>query len=511
MLSLSMPKHVAPSYAARHEAMATTFTLTVAGAEPVYVRQAAAAAFRELNRMESLLSRFREGSDVFRINRLARGQATVVDPDTFECLGLADEVCRASGGAFDVAYACPAAAPRFALEPASYSVRALADGLRIDLGGIGKGYALDRMAAVLADWEIVSALLAASTSTLVALDPPPGEPGWPVTLGPDRDEYVLPLAHRAVSAFGPVRTRQSPHRSEHGVRGLGLVVRVERSALGRTGRRFLHRPGDPQRTQDLRPLPKRAPNWLLTACATSAESSWRSARRFAVNRRTNRQRPAMRPAAHAPWANSPLSAPWTSASLDGRQHAFGNRHVLGDLEIKHSRQREIRPVVEDELECVLRWNRAGRHDLEGDPRLRDATEQIPRLFGFLAPHRVEIQLGAGVVVVVEGLHVEICGNLEPLALLHHRQLVAAHAAEHVLRLDHLHRLGDQFRFALGRDGVGLYSPDVDGVDPGVDHLLDRLAELGDVVERHRRAHDALDLPPCFSRYFFSIESTFGAV
>jgi thiamine biosynthesis lipoprotein len=214
--------------------MATTFRVVIATDEPRYAGQAAAAAFAELDAIESRLSRFAEGSDLFRINRLRRGEATLVHLDTFECLRIALEVQAETGGAFDVAYASlpkvshlregiqrrhfaqyppegvkpsggagvKPAGGAFALDEAGHTVRVLGEGVRLDLGGIGKGFALDRMAALLREWEITSALLCASTSTLLALDPPPGDEGWPVEFGSDEAPQRLHLANGAFSASG---------------------------------------------------------------------------------------------------------------------------------------------------------------------------------------------------------------------------------------------------------------------------------------------------------------------
>jgi FAD:protein FMN transferase len=55
--------------------------------------------------------------------------------------------------------------------------------VELDLGAIGKGFALDRVVEVLNDWEVSSALLNAGTSTVLALDAPPGQLGWTVGVG----------------------------------------------------------------------------------------------------------------------------------------------------------------------------------------------------------------------------------------------------------------------------------------------------------------------------------------
>jgi len=185
--------------------MATTFKIALVHADRSYARQATAALVGELDRIEACLSRFIESSDVSRINRLGRAQETPVQLDTYDCLRVALEVQRETGGAFDVAYGSRgawSADPRFELNEATHCVRSLCDGIRVDLGGIGKGFALDRMAALLADWDISAAFLAASTSTVLAVGSPPGEEGWPVTFGPEEKSRRVLLKNRAFSGSG---------------------------------------------------------------------------------------------------------------------------------------------------------------------------------------------------------------------------------------------------------------------------------------------------------------------
>jgi len=188
-----------------HEAMATTFGLILAGEEDSYLHQAGQAAFDELDRIEERLSRHVEHSDVARLNRLPPGESLLVHPDTFRCLTIAAAVERETKGAFDVTYASGPSLghPRFQLDRDKHTVRIVEAGTRLDLGGIGKGYALDRMAEALAEWDVTAAMLCASTSTVLALRPPPGEPGWIITLGADgsHDRRVR-LAGQALSGSG---------------------------------------------------------------------------------------------------------------------------------------------------------------------------------------------------------------------------------------------------------------------------------------------------------------------
>jgi len=185
-----------------HEAMATTFQVFIAGRPAEYARQAAAAAFLELDRLENELSRYLESSDIARANRLAAGASLILGDDALQCLLGAAQISALTNRAFDPAYASTRAhgsdEPLFALDPASHTLTALTDRLHLDLGAVGKGYALDRMAAILAEWDIASACLQSGGSTALALAAPPDAAGWPIGVAGD----TWPFADRAVSGSG---------------------------------------------------------------------------------------------------------------------------------------------------------------------------------------------------------------------------------------------------------------------------------------------------------------------
>jgi thiamine biosynthesis lipoprotein len=186
------------------QAMATVFRIELAESQAAYARQAAAAAFEELQLLERLLSRYREGSDVSRINRLPAGQKTVVALETFACLQLALEACRKTDGAFDVTYASHGAGrtTRLRLDPNERTVQVLQPGVQVDLGGIGKGFALDHMAGLLRQWDIAAARLWASASTVLAFGSSPGGDGWSVTFGSAADRRRHILRGTALSGSG---------------------------------------------------------------------------------------------------------------------------------------------------------------------------------------------------------------------------------------------------------------------------------------------------------------------
>ena len=189
-----------------HEAMATTFELLIVHEDDRYAAQAAVAAFDEVDRLELELSRFIENSDVARINDLPSNQPLQLGLDTYECLKIAVQIYAETNGAFDITIGTllkcwrnDDGTPRnpspkeidlarlhtgtnlLQLDETEHTVRLSASPVQIDLGGIGKGYAVDRVAELLQDWSIDVALISGGYSSVLALDAPPGKKGWPLT------------------------------------------------------------------------------------------------------------------------------------------------------------------------------------------------------------------------------------------------------------------------------------------------------------------------------------------
>jgi thiamine biosynthesis lipoprotein len=192
----------------QHEAMATTFALTIAGVETKYAQQAATAAWLELDRLENDLSRYVQSSDIARANRIACGDTLKIGDDTLACLLQAAEISIATGHVFDVAYASERSAgqsradPAFSVDPDSHTLTSRVDRLRLDLGAIGKGFALDRVAELLADWEISTACLQSGGSTALVLAAPPDHLGWSIGIGDDTSPQSLTLSNVALSGSG---------------------------------------------------------------------------------------------------------------------------------------------------------------------------------------------------------------------------------------------------------------------------------------------------------------------
>jgi thiamine biosynthesis lipoprotein len=212
-----------------HQAMGTFFEILIAGSEAGYAGQAAQAGFAEIDRLDRLFSRFDMGSEIYQINRIPTGGRLLIGVETFQCLSLGEWARRETGGAFDVnvrgwadrrdeaaAGAVPEAAFELIERAAGYEFRR-PDGppgdvpaLDLDLGAIGKGFALDAALEILKDWGIENVLLHGGTSTALAAGSAPEYEdrggGWPVGVGggwpslgvPDR----LVLSEKALSGSG---------------------------------------------------------------------------------------------------------------------------------------------------------------------------------------------------------------------------------------------------------------------------------------------------------------------
>ena len=194
-----------------HAAMATLFEIRCVHADPGYAHQAAQAAFLLVDRLEQEQSRFVANSDVSRINHLSVGQATRVSPSTMECLEIARRMHDRTGGAFDISVGSGLDGLDFVSQ--DFTVLARTGGVRLDLGGIAKGYAVDRVAELLEEWEISRALVHGGWSSVLALEPPPDGEGWPLTLsapepGEQRILARISARQKAVSASG---TRKGDH------------------------------------------------------------------------------------------------------------------------------------------------------------------------------------------------------------------------------------------------------------------------------------------------------------
>ncbi|MCL4813609.1 MAG: FAD:protein FMN transferase [Vicinamibacteraceae bacterium] len=224
-----------------HEAMATIFEVHAWHPDARYAAQAAQAAFDLVDRLEHDLSRFRANSDITRVNHLAAGERTRVAPSTLECLVIARHLFHLTGGAFDVSLGTGLLS--LACEVEDMTVGMTRTGVRVDLGGIGKGYAVDLMSGVLEEWGLTHVLVHGGFSSVLALSAPPGLDGWPLTFShPGAPPRVLARLSVKQLALGASGLRKGDHivdpRTGEPVRGrLAAWAAVPRPASADEGPR----------------------------------------------------------------------------------------------------------------------------------------------------------------------------------------------------------------------------------------------------------------------------------
>ncbi len=192
-----------------HRAMNANFEVFIQHDDGTYAGRAARAAFQEVDRLEGVFSRFIENSDVARINQLAPGEVAVLDKDTVNCLRIAQQGWQLTDGAFDITigdliHAWKSNDPQkaetlLANRPSmemleltdDFSIKAMGENISVDLGGIGKGYAVDKIAEILTEWNIERAFIHGGASSVLAMGPPIGQAGWPVTLTNPADNLKI--------------------------------------------------------------------------------------------------------------------------------------------------------------------------------------------------------------------------------------------------------------------------------------------------------------------------------
>lgn len=188
-----------------HTAMACRFEIVALGRDRQYMVDAAEEAFRAVDRVEDELSAYRAASEISRINALAATQSVRVSPPLFRLIERAIWLSALTDGAFDITlgplirlwgfFEGHGQKPgqeeieqtlkltgrdRVRLNPEDRSIRFDREGVEINPGGFGKGYAVDCAAETLLECGLREALVHAGTSTVRGAGTGPVGEGWRV-------------------------------------------------------------------------------------------------------------------------------------------------------------------------------------------------------------------------------------------------------------------------------------------------------------------------------------------
>lgn len=183
--------------------MATRFELVVFGQELRLLREAAEEAFDEIERLDAQLNAHHPGSEISQINAHAFRRTVRVETGLFKLLLSAKQLSDETQRAFDISIAplmqfwgfyennwgipnqpeLESVLKRVGMDGIELNekeatIQFTRPGMQLDLGAIGKGYAIDQAAKILRDSGIQSAIIQGGCSSILTIGHPPGAPYW---------------------------------------------------------------------------------------------------------------------------------------------------------------------------------------------------------------------------------------------------------------------------------------------------------------------------------------------
>ena len=214
-------------YKAEHAIMGTEIALEIWHQNPNRAEVCANQVFTEMRRIDALMSPFKPDSELSKINNLAADQAVVISDELFSLIGESIKYSELSSGAFDITFSSvgylydyrlkkhpsnaiinellPAINYRhLVLDKSKRSIRYAMKGVRIDLGGIAKGYAIDNAVAMLRACGVDNGVVKAGGDSFM-IGTRNGQPWMLGVKHPRQENKVvlrLPLSNVAVSTSG---------------------------------------------------------------------------------------------------------------------------------------------------------------------------------------------------------------------------------------------------------------------------------------------------------------------
>ncbi len=209
--------------------MGTTFRIVLYAADKRTAEAAAKATFARVAELDGIMSDYKKDSELMRLCA-ASGKPVRVSEDLFSVLQSAEQLSKASDGAFDITVGPVVQLWRHArrtqqlpdkdelaaamakvgyrnvqLDAKARTVKLLLPGMQLDLGGIAKGFAADAALKLLLDKFGIKCALVAAAGDITCGDPPPDKDAWSVDIAPiakGQKPRHLKLANAAVSTSG---------------------------------------------------------------------------------------------------------------------------------------------------------------------------------------------------------------------------------------------------------------------------------------------------------------------
>jgi thiamine biosynthesis lipoprotein len=211
--------------------MACAYTIVVYGQNAISLASVVNTAFDEVDRIDRLMSHYKPDSRISFLNREAANRPVKVDKELFDFIAECLRYSRESDGAFDVTVGplmkawgffrgegrMPTESEladarsqtgygRVILDDKAKTIYFNRPGVELDLGGVAKGYAVDRVVSLLKRHGVESAFVNACGSTIYGLGAPPNSAGWEVKiedpLDREKNAAAVTLKNRALSVSG---------------------------------------------------------------------------------------------------------------------------------------------------------------------------------------------------------------------------------------------------------------------------------------------------------------------
>jgi thiamine biosynthesis lipoprotein len=249
--------------------MASPFRIVLYSSDEATARRASRAAYQRIAALDAILSDYNPESELSRLSRAAGGPPVRVSAELFDVLAQSQRMYQRSGGLFDVTIAplgrlwrrarrdrklpdpkriadaqALVGSDKMVLEQAQSTVRLLKPGMKLDVGGIAKGYAAQCALDVLRRLGVSRALVGGAGDIVVG-DPPPDAPGWKIAIAPLDSKLgarppTLLLENAAVSTAGDAERFVviDGHRYSHIVNpatGLGVEDRASVTVVATDG------------------------------------------------------------------------------------------------------------------------------------------------------------------------------------------------------------------------------------------------------------------------------------